>query len=166
MDFWVMMSSVIHQPLSILQATIDLCLNSGKSILSLTRSQVPWRVRPVRKGPSTSGLPLLQLEYWTYVPSYHFIWLPRAEGNYSQHWLYIPGIGWIRWAGYDQTTSTVDSYYANIISVNILKMITKLKPTWNNIIKNEQPFQVLRLLRGLKVRLHIPRHSRCVSIQL
>lgn len=71
-----------NQPLSSLQVTIVLCLNSGKISLFTMRIQLLSMVRAARNGPSTSGLPFAQLEYWTYVPSYHFIRLSTAEQNY------------------------------------------------------------------------------------
>lgn len=43
------------------------------------RIQLLSTVRPAKNGPSTSGLPFTQFEYWTFVPSYHFIWLSTAE---------------------------------------------------------------------------------------
>lgn len=43
--------------------------------------QLLCTVSPAMKGPTTIGLPLAQLEYWTLVPSYHLMWVSAAGGH-------------------------------------------------------------------------------------
>lgn len=76
--------SATHPPLSSLHVTMLICLNCANSFRFETSIQVPEAVRPAMNAPSTSGLPLAQLEYWTFVPSYHLIWLSTAEQHYYQ----------------------------------------------------------------------------------
>ena len=71
-------------------------------------------VRPAMNGPSMSGLPRAQLEYWTFVPSYHFIWLSIAKKKKNPDMTYIQYI----------TTYTIST------SINILdSLLHKPKKT-------------------------------------
>lgn len=70
---------ISHRPWSSLQTTMLLCLNSGNKGCLEMRIQLLSVVRPAMNGPLTAGLPLAQLEYWTLVPSYHFIWVSAAQ---------------------------------------------------------------------------------------
>lgn len=67
-----------HPPLSNLQVTMAMFLKFENELLSETRIHFPFKVSPAIKVPFTVGLPRSQLEYWTLVPSYHFIWLAGA----------------------------------------------------------------------------------------
>lgn len=71
--------NTVQQPLSSLQVTMVLCLNSEKRYLFDTRSQLPSVVSPAMNEAFILGRPLAQLEYWTFVPSNHFIWSSNSN---------------------------------------------------------------------------------------
>lgn len=57
-----------------------LCLNSKNKLVFEVRIQLLSVARPaMNDGLVTFGRPAAQLENWTLVPSYHFIWVSAAQ---------------------------------------------------------------------------------------
>lgn len=62
------------------------CLKLKNKFAFEVRIQLLSVVSPAMNKPFGFGLPLAQLEYWTYVPSNHFIWVSTADKKHKpQH---------------------------------------------------------------------------------